>query len=147
MCWYVSLQLRPKLLCEPILRETGVVVSTVDSAQGTERSIVILRTTRNQMERTAAASFFTDVKRLNVALSRAKDDSRRADRMGGAEGEDADGDSNTGVAPGTVERPSLTPSSLSLLDTLISPVIPRLCTSMSWICLVNAHTNIHKDCI
>ncbi|VDO31178.1 unnamed protein product [Haemonchus placei] len=62
-----------KLLCERILQETGVVVSTVDSAQGKERSIVILCTTRTQIERTAAASFFSDVKRLNVALSRAKD--------------------------------------------------------------------------
>uniref|UniRef100_A0A7I4XUK7 Uncharacterized protein n=1 Tax=Haemonchus contortus TaxID=6289 RepID=A0A7I4XUK7_HAECO len=47
-------------------------------------------------------------------------DSRGADRMGGTGGEDADGDSNTGVARGTVERPSLTPFSLSLFDTLIS---------------------------
>uniref|UniRef100_A0A7I4Z4J7 Uncharacterized protein n=1 Tax=Haemonchus contortus TaxID=6289 RepID=A0A7I4Z4J7_HAECO len=39
-------------------------------------------------------------------------DSRRADRMGGAGGEDADGNSNTGAAPGTVGRPSLTPFSL-----------------------------------
>ncbi|KAK6011257.1 hypothetical protein OSTOST_23669 [Ostertagia ostertagi] len=75
-----------KLLCERILQQTDVTVSTVDSAQGKENSVVILCTTRTEMEPNTAASFFSDARRLNVALSRAKDDDGRLedDRMGGA---------------------------------------------------------------
>ncbi|KAK6009354.1 hypothetical protein OSTOST_25738, partial [Ostertagia ostertagi] len=53
--------------------QTDVTVSTVDSAQGKENSVIILCTTRTEVEPTAAASFFSDARRLNVALSRAKD--------------------------------------------------------------------------
>ncbi|EPB69860.1 hypothetical protein ANCCEY_11059 [Ancylostoma ceylanicum] len=62
-----------KLLCDQILAETGVAVGTVDSAQGTERMIVILCTTRTDAGSPSNMSFFTDPKRLNVALSRARE--------------------------------------------------------------------------
>ncbi|KHJ92750.1 integrase core domain protein [Oesophagostomum dentatum] len=52
---------------------TNVTVGTVDSAQGSERSVVILCTTRTHVERTSKPTFFSDPRRLNVALSRAKD--------------------------------------------------------------------------
>ncbi|KAK6028147.1 hypothetical protein OSTOST_05813 [Ostertagia ostertagi] len=73
------------MLCERILQQTDVTVSTVDSAQGKENSVIILCTTRTEVEPTAA-SFFSDARRLNVALSRAKDDVGRFedDRRGGA---------------------------------------------------------------
>ncbi|CAJ0595901.1 unnamed protein product [Cylicocyclus nassatus] len=51
---------------------TGVTVGTVDSAQGSERSVVILCTTRTQMETRTTRTFFSDEKRLNVALSRGR---------------------------------------------------------------------------
>ncbi|RCN50878.1 hypothetical protein ANCCAN_03096 [Ancylostoma caninum] len=62
-----------KLLCDQMLAETGVPVRTVDSAQGTERMIVILCTTRTEAGSLSNMSFFTDPKRLNVALSRARE--------------------------------------------------------------------------
>ncbi|KIH68832.1 hypothetical protein ANCDUO_00829 [Ancylostoma duodenale] len=62
-----------KMLCERILWDSGVFVATVDSAQGTERSVVIVCTTRTQFEQANITSFFTDQRRVNVALSRAKD--------------------------------------------------------------------------
>ncbi|EPB65384.1 hypothetical protein ANCCEY_15553 [Ancylostoma ceylanicum] len=69
ICLYRDL----KMLCERILRNSGVFVGTVDSAQGSERSVVIVCTTRTQFEQTNITSFFTDPRRVNVALSRAKD--------------------------------------------------------------------------
>ncbi|RCN42764.1 hypothetical protein ANCCAN_11247 [Ancylostoma caninum] len=53
--------------------DTAVTVGTVDSAQGSERSVVILCTTRTSLEQGSKAASFSDAKRLNVALSRAKD--------------------------------------------------------------------------
>uniref|UniRef100_A0A183F9P8 AAA_12 domain-containing protein n=1 Tax=Heligmosomoides polygyrus TaxID=6339 RepID=A0A183F9P8_HELPZ len=55
------------------LRDTEVAVATVDSAQGSEKSIVIVYTTRTHIDKDANHSFFADPKRLNVALSRARD--------------------------------------------------------------------------
>ncbi|KHJ97949.1 hypothetical protein OESDEN_02067 [Oesophagostomum dentatum] len=62
-----------KFLCENILQGTNLTVGTVDSAQGSEQSIVIVCTTRTHFEQSSAHTFFSDPKRLNVALSRAKD--------------------------------------------------------------------------
>ncbi|EYC05457.1 hypothetical protein Y032_0082g1595 [Ancylostoma ceylanicum] len=62
-----------KFRCENILQGTGVAVGTVDSAQGEEQSVVILCTTRTHLQPTKKTSFFSDAKRLNVALSRARD--------------------------------------------------------------------------
>ncbi|KAL6742598.1 hypothetical protein Aduo_015736 [Ancylostoma duodenale] len=62
-----------KLLCDQMLAETGVPVGTVDSAQGTEKMIVILCTTRTEAGSSSNMSFFTDPRRLNVALSRARE--------------------------------------------------------------------------
>ncbi|EYC12821.1 hypothetical protein Y032_0045g1108 [Ancylostoma ceylanicum] len=62
-----------KLLCDRTLAETGVAVGMVDSAQGTERMIVILCTTRTDAGSTSNMPFFTDPERLNVALSRARE--------------------------------------------------------------------------
>ncbi|XGW11074.1 hypothetical protein V3C99_012517, partial [Haemonchus contortus] len=59
-------------LCESILSNTHVTIKTVDSAQGSEKSIVILCTTRTKVLGTNL-TFFDDPKRLNVALSRARD--------------------------------------------------------------------------
>ncbi|VDO93652.1 unnamed protein product [Heligmosomoides polygyrus] len=56
-----------KFLCESVLSGSGITVDTVDSAQGPERTVVILSGTPSKM------SFFTDPRRLNVALSRARD--------------------------------------------------------------------------
>ncbi|RCN30978.1 hypothetical protein ANCCAN_23253 [Ancylostoma caninum] len=62
-----------KFLCQSLLQDTAVTVGTVDSAQGSERSVVILCTTRTSLEQGSKAAFFSYAKRLNVALSRAKD--------------------------------------------------------------------------
>ncbi|WKY12541.1 hypothetical protein Q1695_003823 [Nippostrongylus brasiliensis] len=62
-----------KYLCDNVLRATGVTVGTVDSAQGSERSVVIVCTTRTHMDPDSNHTFFADRKRLNVALSRARD--------------------------------------------------------------------------
>ncbi|VDP05778.1 unnamed protein product [Heligmosomoides polygyrus] len=62
-----------KYLCDRILQDTQVSVATVDSAQGRERSIVIVCTTRTHIDRNSNHTFFADPKRLNVALSRARD--------------------------------------------------------------------------
>ncbi|KIH68676.1 hypothetical protein ANCDUO_00985 [Ancylostoma duodenale] len=62
-----------KFLCQSLLQDTTVTVGTVDSAQGSERSVVILCTTRTSLEQGSKAAFFADAKLLNVALSRAKD--------------------------------------------------------------------------
>lgn len=62
-----------KFLCESVLGGSGITVGTVDSAQGTERTVVILCTTRTTAGTPSKMSFFTDPRRLNVALSRARD--------------------------------------------------------------------------
>uniref|UniRef100_A0A183GKM0 AAA_12 domain-containing protein n=1 Tax=Heligmosomoides polygyrus TaxID=6339 RepID=A0A183GKM0_HELPZ len=49
-----------------------VTVATVDSAQGAEKSIVIVCTTRTHIDKDANHSFFADPNCLNVALSRAR---------------------------------------------------------------------------
>ncbi|RCN47029.1 hypothetical protein ANCCAN_06960 [Ancylostoma caninum] len=62
-----------KFMCENKLQGTGVIIGTVDSAQGKEQSVVIVCTTRTHVQNSTAASFFSDARRLNVALSRARD--------------------------------------------------------------------------
>ncbi|KAK6020255.1 hypothetical protein OSTOST_14094 [Ostertagia ostertagi] len=60
-------------LVESALEGSNVAVKTVDSAQGSEKSVVIVCTTRTHINPKRNLSFFADPKRLNVALSRARD--------------------------------------------------------------------------
>ncbi|KAL6723110.1 hypothetical protein Aduo_018148 [Ancylostoma duodenale] len=52
--------------------DTPVTVGTMDNAQGSERLVVTLCATRTSLEKGPEAAFCSDPKRLNVALSRAK---------------------------------------------------------------------------
>lgn len=54
-----------------VLRDPEVAVATVDSALGSEKSIVIVCTTRTHIDKDANHSFFAGPMRLNIALSRA----------------------------------------------------------------------------
>ncbi|EPB66043.1 integrase core domain protein [Ancylostoma ceylanicum] len=69
----ISLYKDQKLLCEQLLNPLGVSVGTVDSEQGAERTVVILCTTRTSIPSSSSLTFFCDPRRLNVALSRARD--------------------------------------------------------------------------
>ncbi|KAL6739397.1 hypothetical protein Aduo_012861 [Ancylostoma duodenale] len=62
-----------KFLCQFLLQDTAVTVGTLNRAQGSERSVVILCTTRTSLEQGSKAVFFSNAKRLNMAFSRAKD--------------------------------------------------------------------------
>ncbi|RCN24336.1 hypothetical protein ANCCAN_29970 [Ancylostoma caninum] len=69
----IALYKDQKLQCEQLLASMGVSVETVDSEQGAEQSVVILCTTRTTVPSSSSLAFFCDPRRLNVALSRARD--------------------------------------------------------------------------
>ncbi|KAK6031459.1 hypothetical protein OSTOST_02385 [Ostertagia ostertagi] len=65
-------------LVESALEGSKVAVKTVDSAKGSEKSVVIVCATRTHINPKRNLSFFADPQRLNVALSRARDDRQGA---------------------------------------------------------------------
>ncbi|EPB73875.1 hypothetical protein ANCCEY_07024 [Ancylostoma ceylanicum] len=69
----ISLYKDQKLLRGQLLNPLGVRAGTVDSEQGTERTVVILCTTRISIPSSSSPTFFCDPRRLNVVLSRARD--------------------------------------------------------------------------
>ncbi|PIO75794.1 hypothetical protein TELCIR_02152 [Teladorsagia circumcincta] len=62
-------------LVESAFKGFNVAMNTVDSAQGSEKSVIIVCTTRTHLNAKRSLTFFADPKRLNVALSRARDGS------------------------------------------------------------------------